>query len=64
METHGYFCFICRGEGVAVLDFVAVCRISAVAVSRGYSLVEVPGLLTAVASLLAERGLSSCGTRA
>ena len=40
-----------------MLGFVAVCWISVVAVSRGYSLVEVLGLLMAVASLLAEHGL-------
>ena len=37
--------------------FVAVCRLSLVEASRGYSLVAVPGLLIVVASLVAELGL-------
>ena len=37
--------------------FVAGCRLSLVAVSRGYSLVGKHRLLTAVASLVAEHGL-------
>ena len=46
--------------------FIAVYRLSLVAVSRGYSLVVVHGLLIAVASLIErhgyrEYGLSSCG---
>ena len=49
--------YLRRGEGVAVLGFVAVCRISVVAVGRGYSLVKVLGLLMVVASFLAEHGL-------
>ena len=36
--------------------FVATCRFSLVVASRGYSLVAVRGLLTAVASLVAEHG--------
>ena len=46
-----------------------MCRLSLVAVSRGYSLVVVHGLLIAVASLIErhgarEHGLSSCGIQA
>ena len=37
-----------------------LCGLSLVAVSGGYSLVVVDGLLTAVASLVAEHGLSRC----
>ena len=37
--------------------FVAVCGLSLVAVSRGYSLVALWGLLIEVASLVAEHGL-------
>ena len=37
-----------------MLDLVATCEISLVAVSRGYSLVVVQGLLTVVASLVSE----------
>ena len=37
--------------------FVAVCRLSLVVVSKGYSLVVVRGLLIVVAFLFAERGL-------
>ena len=49
--------------------FIAVCQLSQVVSSWGYSLAVVHGLLTAVASLLAEHGsrcggFNSCGTRA
>ena len=44
--------------------FVAACGLSLVVESRGYSLVVVHGLLIAVASLVAEHGLSNCGSRA
>ena len=37
--------------------FVAVCRLSLIATSGGYSLVAGHGLLIAVASLVAEHGL-------
>ena len=37
--------------------FVAVCRLSLVVVSKGYSLVVVRGLLTEVLSLVAENRL-------
>ena len=43
---------------------IAACGLSLVAASGGYSLVVVHGLLTAVASLVAEGGLSSHGARA
>ena len=36
---------------------VAVCGLSLVEASRGYSVVEVHGLLNAVASLVSEHGL-------
>ena len=39
-----------------------LCRLSLVAVSGGYSLVVVHGLLIAVASLVAEHGLCSVGS--
>ena len=42
---------------MAALNLVAVCRLSLVAASKGYSLVEVHELLTAVASLVVEHGL-------
>ena len=42
------------------LIFIAVCRLSLVAASRGYSLVAVCGLLTVAASLVVEHGLISC----
>ena len=35
---------------------VAVCRLSLIVVSRGYSLIAVLGLLIAVASLISEHG--------
>ena len=41
--------------------FVTACRPSSVAVSRGYSLVAVLGVFTAVASLLAEHRLQTHG---
>ena len=37
--------------------------LSLVVVSRGYALVAVPGLLTAVASLVVEQGLSRAWTQ-
>ena len=37
--------------------FVTMCKLSLVATSGGYSLVEVLGLLTVVASFVAEHGL-------
>ena len=43
------------------LVFVAACRLSLIAVSGGYSLVVVLGLLVAVASLVAALGLESLG---
>ena len=42
---------------LAALLLVAVCRLSLAARSRGYSLVEVCRLLTAVVSLVVEHGL-------
>ena len=46
---------------------MAVCRLSLVVVSGGYSLVVVHGLLIAVISLVVEHGhvgFGSCGTQA
>ena len=37
--------------------FIAVCGLSLVAASKGYSLTAVHGLLTAISSLVAEHGL-------
>jgi len=45
-----------------VLVFVAALRLSLVSAGRGYSLVAVHRLLAAVVSLVAEHGLSGCGT--
>ena len=42
--------------------FVAVCRLSLVVASGGYSLVAVHGLLIAVASLVSEHRLLSTGS--
>ena len=42
---------------LTVLVFFAACGLSLVAVSRGYPLVAVCGLLTAAASLTVEHGL-------
>ena len=42
------------------MDFL---RFSLVSASRDYSLAVMPGLLIVVASLVAECGLSSCGTQ-
>ena len=42
---------------LATWDFVAACRLSPAAASRGYSLVAVHGVLTAVASLFVTRAL-------
>ena len=48
--------FICLV--LAVLGLFLLCGLSLVAVNRGYSVVVVDGLLIAVASLVAEHGLS------
>ena len=45
------------GGGLLHSVFVAVCRLSLVVVSRGYSLGAVGGLLPVVASLIAEHRL-------
>lgn len=39
-------------------------RLSLVVIGEGYSPVAVHGLLTTVASVVVERGFSSCGTQA
>ena len=50
------FFFVCVG-------LVAACGLSLAVASKGYSLVAC-GLLTVVASLVAEHGFSSCGAQA
>ena len=54
------YLFICLF--LVVLVFVAALRLSLVSAGRGYSLVAVHRLLAAVVSLVAEHGLSGCGT--
>ena len=54
------FEFLCLYFILAVLVFVAARGLPLVAVSRGSSRVEVRGLLTAAASLVAEQGIRAC----
>ena len=65
VHTHLVYLFILikhsllfsAGGGLLHSDFVAVCRLSLVVVSGGYSLVAVGGFLPVVASLIAEHRL-------